>query len=692
MIPNLARLHDKRDRGYHPTTLRDSVFPTNKIRRAVRVPTGATFHGHSMATAIASITIATAYVALTRHGNGGIFDFVNAFADNIFNIPLNCNFGNSSTTSRNLLDRLDSTSIATSGNPASVLTGVGVDARFNASNTPVYSPVGISSDVVFLVHGVNDQSSAYFSSPLVSMQVLGQILDKYAPKTVIAYNEIPRGTGCAFMESHAVAAHTCTATNTAGFQDGSTVGIQGLFNGTTGAPYTKVASAPNLLEYSVTSGGVYTFNASDTISIALLQYTFTVAVAAAAIKAQNTLRYWWLSRERSFLEISTNGTNPVGFNYGVPGALYKRPHVEAIDSAQMLDDSAGSCIRLGSKDGLHPASYGSQIIATGSLPQIVKRFPGIVSVVKSPLQNNMQIATGNGGTKVYNVTLPATMRPILPKQLHIYTGEAVPSNAFDDGAGNISGTGITSGTINYNTGALSLTFTAFVPNTVQIFAYLDHKNVLENGLMDYNAILGTNAAVSTGASGTLPKPWTESCTNMGGVTAAFSQDTDDDGFPAVKVVLTTATGVIGTNPTIKVINGNWRQVRNQINPVGPFRIAGSVKITAGPDGHLTGISGAWIELDGNMTAFNKGAQSVTSIALSGMQGLAGTPLTDANLALNGGVLKYVAMSPTCDLTGATAMTGNALFAIGVASGHRVSGTFKFSRCTLHQAQRCSQET
>lgn len=78
-------------------------------------------------------------------------------------------------------------------------------------------------------------------------------------------------------------------------------------------------------------------------------------------------------------------------------------------------------------------------------------FPNRVGIFYLP--------TPNGTATVFNGTLPYTI--VARKSLTIShtSGGVVITDGVDDGAGNISGTNITAGTINYATGAISITFT-----------------------------------------------------------------------------------------------------------------------------------------------------------------------------------------------------------------------------------------
>lgn len=63
--------------------------------------------------------------------------------------------------------------------------------------------------------------------------------------------------------------------------------------------------------------------------------------------------------------------------------------------------------------------------------------------------------TGDGTTTTFNHTLQNS--PILPKSVTITAGSVV---ATDDGSGNLTGSGVSSGSINYTTGAATITYVA----------------------------------------------------------------------------------------------------------------------------------------------------------------------------------------------------------------------------------------
>ncbi len=75
---------------------------------------------------------------------------------------------------------------------------------------------------------------------------------------------------------------TVTAANGATFVDDL-----GVYDGATGIPFVKVASAPATGQYSVSGTGVYTFAAADTGKTVRLNYTYTVAASGNKITITN---------------------------------------------------------------------------------------------------------------------------------------------------------------------------------------------------------------------------------------------------------------------------------------------------------------------------------------------------------------------------------------------------------------------
>src|SRR5271157_1616901 len=91
-----------------------------------------------------------------------------------------------------------------------------------------------------------------------------------------------------------------------------------------------------------------------------------------------------------------------------------------------------------------------------------------------------QAATGDGATVAFN-SVKLTNVPILPGTVQV--AEAAATAGVDNGSGSITGSGLTSGTIDYDTGAVTLTFKAAPASgaaiTVQ-YKYLNFDFRLQN--------------------------------------------------------------------------------------------------------------------------------------------------------------------------------------------------------------------
>lgn len=109
---------------------------------------------------------------------------------------------------------------------------------------------------------------------------------------------------------------------------------------------------------------------------------------------------------------------------------------------------------------------------SGSCVGVVNQFAVIGNVwVPGPTSGGfVQMGTGNGTTKVFSTTLANV--PLAP--FYVYAGSFPTGggelSAVDNGLGVLSTTGLT-GTVNYSTGVLTLTFTAAPPAAAKIQAY-----------------------------------------------------------------------------------------------------------------------------------------------------------------------------------------------------------------------------
>jgi hypothetical protein len=239
---------------------------------------------------------------------------------------------------------------------------------------------------------------------------------------------------------------------TIGTGDGSTIG----FAGTLAAPVSPGTVQVTAGAVTGKDNGAGTISAAGIASGSINYATGAIAVTFSAAPAAGV---------------------PVNVNY--PAASTNEVLVLSVDVLEL--ENAGGCAEL--DDTIH-ALYTAYHPYLGTC-EVFLQGPGVSTMtappggsISLPVQPNQGqvIGTGNGSAAVFagNLTVPA-----LPGSVMLNTGAVT---AKDNGSGVISGFGI-SGSINYATGAISITYSTAPAAGVSV-------------LVDYD----TN--VSSGASGT----------------------------------------------------------------------------------------------------------------------------------------------------------------------------------------------
>lgn len=132
-----------------------------------------------------------------------------------------------------------------------------------------------------------------------------------------------------------------------------------------------------------------------------------------------------------------------------------QPWVLSVDIAEL--DSGGGCTKL--DDVIH-VLYTAYHPYLGSCT-VYLQGPGVASMttppggsISPPIQPNagQVIGTGDGATVTFTGTLTT---PVLPGSVRITAGAIIGN---DNGAGGVSGAGIAAGSVNYGTGAVSITY------------------------------------------------------------------------------------------------------------------------------------------------------------------------------------------------------------------------------------------
>jgi hypothetical protein len=133
--------------------------------------------------------------------------------------------------------------------------------------------------------------------------------------------------------------------------------------------------------------------------------------------------------------------------------------------------------------------YATQINLISPAVNIESIVVGLQTAVSSE-----SVGTGNGSTVTFGHT--AAHLSVVPGTVTITAGTVV---ATDDGNGNLTGTGIAAGTINYATGVLSITYSAAPANTLAVTMGYSYSNpssgIVTPGVDQMPTLVAENVAV-----------------------------------------------------------------------------------------------------------------------------------------------------------------------------------------------------
>jgi hypothetical protein len=632
--------------------------------------------------------------------------------------------GASSTLAQ--LERSKSTSIASTGNPALAISAGATDGQFSVGSdglaTIVTQP---GNHVISCSVGVNDNggaSAAYYNSPEIASQTMAAIAEiadsiGAAGKAWYVGNEFPRGDGFFQMESRAVTGGTCTAVNTTNFIDGETfgaVGVVGVFASGAPRPLMKVSSSPGQDQYTVTSGGVYTFGGTAPTT-AFLSYNASPSGGRNATYNQlRILNEWMSSSAPNFVATSTS------VDYGIPGLLYNRPWVRIADTFNALLDSTTGATQLpkpGQFDNLqlHGNILAGYRAALAFKTKLDADYPSALSLDQRPARNNWYAARGTGAGTTFSGTLPPSMRvgftgTNAPTLISI---NGVPVGKVDTGTGAITGTGITSGSLDYSTGAWSITFAATLTVNHQLWFEQDignynlvtmtegtiGRNLINNGLMDMTVASGSNLSTTTGSSSitgiansAIPYGWILSNTAFntavtnGTAVVSVGSETAGDGFPRFTLE---ASGSHTANTALALSSGALNAIAGRLT--AGDKIAGGSQVRYSKNvaiGRFYGMIGASVSASMTTTAINRtfstGVQSVTILGTRTIDGGTGMYIDDSLLDEAGGSFDSYRITPLLDTTGASLGTTQLNLIANTAANVPFSYRFGFGRAQIRR--------
>jgi hypothetical protein len=493
--------------------------------------TTAKYDGDSRSASMGGMGINSGILSV-QGGYGAAFNsagLIQSVLDNKFLLKQGFQHAVGASSSYAQLTRMNSLSIANTGNPAAGVSFGATDDDFSIWSDGLHSVLTQPGSHVFTPSiGVNDgsgASAAYYNNPSLVSQTLNTIAtiaDQLGVAGKVWYVGVgePRGRQFVSMESRTVTGGTCTATLVNRFTDGESFGVPGVIGVfASGFPkrLTKVGAAPAQDQYTVSAGGVYVFGGTAPTTVFLNYNAQPSGGLIATNDAIRVVREFMLSSAANFV----SAINSV--NYGIPGLLYNRPHVRVWDSFTALVDPTTGAEQLalpGTMDNqqLHCNIYGAYKTAVALKAVFDADYPSAQSQALAPTRNNWWAARGTGAGVAFDGTLPTTMRTG-------FTGTPAPTiisinraviGSVNTGTGAITGTGIVSGSLNFATGAWSITFdlASRMPANAQLWFEQDigdynvatltpgtqGRNLLMNGLMEVFTAVGTNLTVVSGTS------------------------------------------------------------------------------------------------------------------------------------------------------------------------------------------------
>ena len=585
--------------------------------------------------------------------------------------------------------------IGTTQNPAYAVTASGNDPTFSINSTGMYSVLSDPANIVFLNNATNDFGATNSITVANSITNVGAELDALGPngatingvfvpganKLVVMGSAHPRGVAISKSELHTIAASVTPSyapdagagtwssdTCNGGLDDPVVVAnyAAGAVSNGVNTVFTKAgtsaAQPASQGTYNVTSAGVYWFNATD-VALGLkvaLNYCFTdnYQQTGAGLTAILDLHNWMISSAADFV---ANCTDCSGTDYGKPGALYNRPWVKSADTwAAMLDPATGasgnhSYLNLPgtSAEGLHNDSYGSFLNAQVEAAALATLVPSSTPAFAYPAYNDFFVAKSAGTAATLSGTLPGVMATQIGA---IHT--AYPSGgqfevcylllcAVDNGSGVLASNGVpepdtasgsltgVTGTINYSTGAWSITFSGGStkpPANARIIAYGDPietvggvqikaGNLVTNGQLDYANVtaIGSGGTLSTitgaqcntanlglSTSNYVPQGWTlagnsndQTALAAGTLVMKCGYGTAPDGNPGFWISLVGATGASTAISLAQNVSGPTTFINSATPDI--TRAYARLTYVVGPSGHLYGAHAPQIKINNTVS-------------------------------------------------------------------------------------------
>jgi hypothetical protein len=510
-----------------------------------------------------------------------------------------------------------------------------------------------------------------------------------------------------------------------------------------GTALTQVASNPSAGQYSVASG-VYTFNSADAGKKIAIWYRWTNNTAGSGSNYLTTIHDWLNSTQCGSWTDPLSSTTYSGVSGAQCAGFYLWVHV-ASTWATLLDTATGTSnynLPYTLVDGLHPTPYGGALTAKAMLAAASASLtsqPGAPYAVATanntffngttttstaaqtstcPTQNKSYyissvVVGGTGGTALTSISA-ATAAVLFPVGAKLYfqnTSVAPGSNGLS-----VTCVDVTNGLIQMSGGA-SYTMTGSTSNWAMAQADgVNPASFVGNGIYGnqiYNYQTNTASPLSytltpsgsmIGATVKQGVPWGWTFAPDSGSTTAISkgilglaygveQNPFGDGLDDFVIQL---SGYPSTGQQV-VLSQNIQPTLAAAFAAGSAqRAICRVKISAGPNGHLYGLTGVQVKFldQNNGTFIPPGLSSGSYTIWSAIHGGGSISFNDASLWTGapgvtstslGNVLTLDELTPQAQVQGSSTNNQSQMsFVVTYAAGDPVSATIRLQSCRAMQ--------
>jgi hypothetical protein len=508
-----------------------------------------------------------------------------------------------------------------------------------------------------------------------------------------------------------------------------------------GTALTQVSSGPGAGQYSV-SNGVFTFNSADAGKKIAIWYRWTINPTTPGSSYLTTIHDWLASTQCGSWTDPISSTTYPGVSGAQCSGYYPWVHV-ASTWTPLLDTAAAGAgyyynLPYTLVDGLHPTPYGGALVAKAMLtaagavvadlpatPYVVAGaqnyfFYGTVTTSTSaqtstcPTQNKSYYISGvTVGSTALTSLSAATAAAIFPVGSRLYFENATA--AADNGFA-VACVDVTNGLVQMSSPSTvavagSTTNWAFVQNDSASPASLIGDSLDGGNIYTYQTNTASPIANTLTPSGSnigvtvqkgVPYGWT--LTLDSGSTTAASQGSLGVGYGVEQNpfgagqddFVIQLQGYAGTgSPLVMLSQPIQAPVANAFATGSTQRAICRVKISAGPNGHLYGLTGAVVRFyDSNTGSFAPPGLSSGSYTIwSALHGAGAISFNDASLSTGapgvtstslGNVLTLDELTPQAQVEGGGTNTAQMSFYVTFSANDPVSATVRFQQCRAMQ--------